>query len=198
MAFVWGRGLGDGTDAGGSFKTTENGEKCYAIDYHGVTPMGGGGLVDAGCCALEAVLVAAPSQVWSSHWARRGASFWLTRLSRDRVAQRRARAWRLLAHAASPGARQTRAMLQKAWPESVTAAANTALDSTEAPAPRAAAASFIAACLSSAIVADEDMEAELLWDETNDGDADESFVSSATDKLGVSVLDVVPLLNQKW
>jgi hypothetical protein len=47
-------------------------------------------------------------------------------------------------------------------------------------------------------VADEDMEAELLWDETNDGDADESFVSSATDKLGVSVLDVVPLLNQKW
>ena len=126
--------------------------------------MGGGGLVDAGCYALDAILTASPTHVWSKIWGAIGQSFWLTRLSRDRVAARRARAWRLLAHAASPGARPTRAMLQKAWPESVSSASRVALDSTEAPSVRAAAASFIASCLSSVVAADADMESELAFE----------------------------------
>ena len=64
----------------------------YSVDYEGVTPMGGGALVDAGCAALEAIAAAAPAEAWSRAWAERGASFWLTRLARDqRRRQARAR-----------------------------------------------------------------------------------------------------------
>ena len=165
------------------------------MDYEGVTPMGGGALVDAGCAALEAIAAAAPAEAWSRAWAERGASFWLTRLARDRVAARRARAWRLLALAASPGARATRAMLQKAWPESPGAAAKTALDPTEAPAARAAAASFLAACLSATAAADQNMEAEFFEEGFSDasGSADSGTEDGA---LAVTALDVVPLLNR--
>ena len=167
----------------------------YSAEHEGVTPMGGGALVDAGCAALEAIAAAAPAEAWSRAWAERGASFWLTRLSRDRVAARRARAWRLLALAASPGARATRAMLQKAWPESPGVAVKAALDPTEAPAARAAAAAFVAACLSATAAADRDMESEFFeegLDETND-----SIDSGASGgRLAVSTLDVVPLLNR--
>ena len=167
----------------------------YSVDYEGVTPMGGGALVDAGCAALEAIAAAAPAEAWSRAWAERGASFWLTRLARDRVAARRARAWRLLALAASPGARATRAMLQKAWPESPGAAAKTALDPTEAPAARAAAASFLAACLSATAAADQNMEAEFFEEGFSDasGSADSGTEDGA---LAVTALDVVPLLNR--
>ena len=170
----------------------------YSVDYEGVTPMGGGALVDAGCAALEAIAAAAPAEAWSRAWAERGASFWLTRLARDRVAARRARAWRLLALAASPGARATRVMLQKAWPESPGAAAKTALDPTEAPAARAAAASFLAACLSATAAADRDMEAEFFEEGFSDASGSASGLDSGTEDgaLAVSVLDVVPLLNR--
>ena len=194
LTFVCAARLGDGSNSGGGFGPFQN--ASYSIDYTGVTPMGGGGLVDAGCYALDAILTASPTHVWSKIWGAIGQSFWLTRLSRDRVAARRARAWRLLAHAASPGARPTRAMLQKAWPESVSSASRVALDSTEAPSVRAAAASFIASCLSSVVAADADMESELAF-ENSENDLDETFRSDASERLSVSTLDVVPLLNQK-
>ena len=73
----------------------------YSVDYEGVTPMGGGALVDAGCAALEAIAAAAPADV-VARWAERGASFG-SRASRATASPPgRARAWRLLALAASP------------------------------------------------------------------------------------------------
>ena len=115
-----------------------------------------------------------------------------------RAAARRRRAWRLLALAASPGARATRAMLQKAWPESPGAAAKTALDPTEAPAARAAAASFLAACLSATAAADQNMEAEFFEEGFSDasGSADAADSGTEDGALAVTALDVVPLLNR--
>ena len=118
-----------------------------------------------------------PPRAWSSEWADHGASFWLTRLSRDRVASRRAAAWRLLAHAAGPGARPTAGLLARVWPEAPSAATRVALDASEAPAARAAACHFVASCLSSVAVADADADAE--------------------GRRSTPLPDVVPLLNRR-
>jgi hypothetical protein len=191
LTFVCAARLGDASIVGAHGKnlSASTPRTSYSVDYEGATPMLGGALVDAGCAALEAIAAAAPAAAWSNAWAERGASFWLTRLSRDRVAARRARAWRLLALAASPGARATRAMLQKAWPESPSAAARTALDPTEAPAARAAAAAFIAACLSATAAADADMEAEFFEDGL-DATRDSIDSRSDSDRITVTTLDV--------
>ena len=137
----------------------------------------GGALVDAGLDAFAALVEACPPRAWSSEWADHGASFWLTRLSRDRVASRRAAAWRLLAHAAGPGARPTAGLLARVWPEAPSAATRVALDASEAPAARAAACHFVASCLSSVAVADADADAE--------------------GRRSTPLPDVVPLLNRR-
>ena len=198
LTFVCAARLGDASIVGAHGKnlSASTPRTSYSVDYEGATSMLGGALVDAGCAALEAIAAAAPAAAWSNAWAERGASFWLTRLSRDRVAARRARAWRLLALAASPGARATRAMLQKAWPESPSAAARTALDPTEAPSARAAAAAFVAACLSATAAADADMEAEFFEDGL-DATRDSIDSRSDSDRITVTTLDVVPLLNRE-
>ena len=113
-----------------------------------------GALVDAGVDALDAVCDAAPGDAWSRAWASTGATFWLARLARDRRASRRASAWRLLSRASSPDARFTCALLATTWPEAPAAGAGVALDATEAPAVRAAACQFVAACLSTTAAAD--------------------------------------------
>ena len=137
----------------------------------------GGALVDAGLDTFAALVEACPPRAWSSEWADHGASFWLTRLSRDRVASRRAAAWRLLAHAAGPGARPTAGLLARVWPEAPSAATRVALDASEAPAARAAACHFVASCLSSVAVADADADAE--------------------GRRSTPLPDVVPLLNRR-
>ena len=120
----------------------------------GLTGATGGAIVDAGIAALDAVCEAAPGAAWSRAWASMGATFWLTRLARDRAVHRRASAWRLLSRAACPAARATCALLAKAWPEAPRAGVRVALDGNEAPAVRAAACQFVAACLSTTAAAD--------------------------------------------
>ena len=120
----------------------------------GLTGATGGAIVDAGIAALDAVCEAAPGAAWSRAWASMGATFWLTRLARDRHVHRRASAWRLLSRAACPAARATCALLAKAWPEAPRAGVRVALDGNEAPAVRAAACQFVAACLSTTAAAD--------------------------------------------
>ena len=120
----------------------------------GLTGATGGAIVDAGIAALDAVCEAAPGAAWSRAWASMGATFWLTRLARDRHVHRRASAWRLLSRAACPAPRATCALLAKAWPEAPRAGVRVALDGNEAPAVRAAACQFVAACLSTTAAAD--------------------------------------------
>jgi hypothetical protein len=112
----------------------------------------GGALCDAGMAALAAICAAAPGKAWSRAWSSQGSTFWLTRLSRDRRARRRAAAWRLMACAASPTARATSAMLLHGFPESPRHAARVALDVSECAAVRAAACQLLAAAVSTAAV----------------------------------------------
>ena len=121
----------------------------YSVDYEAVTPVGGGALVDAEVRGLRGDRGRRDRlRRWSRGRAERGASFWLVRLARDRV-RRQARARVAPAGAGGVvGARATRAMLQKAWPESPGAGGEDRAGPYGGSRARAAAASFLAACLS--------------------------------------------------
>ena len=134
--------------------TDPNARRRIADETAGSLGSRWGALADAGFDALNAVCEAAPGDAWSRAWASTGAAFWLAWLARDHRAHRRASAWRLLAKAAGPDARFTCALLATTWPDAPGAGARVALDATEAPAVRAAACQFVAACLSTTAAAD--------------------------------------------
>ena len=161
----------DPTGPGAPSSARMDARRRIAEEMAGTVGSRWGALVDAGVEALDATCEAAPGTAWSRAWASTGATFWLARLARDCRASRRASAWRLLSRAASPDARFTCALLATTWPDAPAAGARVALDYTEAPAVRAAACQFVAACLST---------------------------TAATDPLTLlqqPVPDVVPLLN---
>ena len=122
LTFVCAARLGATTQVTTNLTTTNakpvKSVSSYSVDYEGVTPMGGGALVDAGCAALEAIAAAAPAEAWSRAWAERGAPGSGSRV-RARPRRRQARARVAPAGAGGVAGRARHApMLQKAWPES--------------------------------------------------------------------------------
>ena len=141
----------DPTGPGAPSSARMDARRRIAEEMAGTVGSRWGALVDAGVEALDATCEAAPGTAWSRAWASTGATFWLARLARDCRASRRASAWRLLSRASSPDARFTCALLATTWPDAPAAGARVALDFTEAPAVRAAACQFVAACLSTTL-----------------------------------------------